>query len=197
MPPKTKRAGEKVTETDKARKTAEFPADIDDKDKWEKVTYDKLAVGDYIMYKTKPRTFRGKEHPVKINQGYVSLLQNEVGDAKWKDQEGKVLGMKNYNVSWSNNTKDIDEMYRSLTTKTVRSKGLEKSTESLPERQEEKRVIAKAKEEMKQKDKEESKKLEQDPDALQKLAKEIERELNPPAKRQRKSRAKPQFAESS
>lgn len=186
-----------MTETDKPRKSNEFPADIDDKDKWEKVTYDKLAVGDYIMYKVKPRTYKGKEHTEKINKGYVSLVQNEVGDALWKGQEGKVLGMKNYNISWSNNTKDIDVMYRSLTTEAVRSKGLEKSAESLPKRQEEKQVKEKAKEEMRQEDKKESKKLEQDPDTLQKIAKEIERELNPPAKRQRKSRAKPQPAESS
>lgn len=193
MPPKrTKRAGKKVTETDKQAKHKGFPDDITDKDKWEKVTYDKLAVGDYITYQMNARSFKGKQYEPKVNKGYVSMLQDERGDARWKEQDGKVLGMKNYNVSWSNNTKDIGDIYRSLTTDQVRKKGLEKVAESVPKRRELKRDLAAVEREKQNAAKQESKQLEQDPDALHKLAAELEGELTPRPKKPRKPRTKPQ-----
>lgn len=177
MPPR-KYTKTQPTEEDKAKGKKASALPTDNKD-YSKVKYEDLEKGDYIMYEMKARSYNGKEYPAKINQGFVSMIQNEVGNALWKDQEGKVLGMTNYGKTWTNNTKDIGDIYRQSKEAALekKKKGLATVKENEPKRAEKRKIVAEAEASMQKKEKEAAKELENDPEALGKLAKEIQKEL--------------------
>jgi len=190
MPPR-KYVRKTPSEDDAKKPKTKTALPTDDKD-YTKVQYSDLKKGDYIMYEVKARTYKDKEYPAKVNQGFVSLIQNEVGDALWKDQDGKVLGMTNYGKSWTNNTKDIGDIYRQSdeANKAKRQKGLKKHMENAPARAEKRKVVAKVEKMLQEEDKDEAQKREQKPDELVALAKEISTEIKKskrPAKKPRSS----------
>jgi len=178
MAPKKYTRKEPARTEDSSKTKTKTSLPTDDKD-YKKAGYSDLKKGDYIMYEVKPRTYQGKDYPAKVNQGFVSMLQNEVGDALWKDQEGKVLGMTNYGKSWTNNTKDIGDIYKQTEEAALakKKKGLESIAKKAPERAEKRKIKAEVEAEVLDKEKKEAKLTELDADALKKLAESIQTEL--------------------
>lgn len=91
-------------------------------DNFTKIDYSDIKKGDYILYKTKARPAYNKgvgpstikNYPTRWAQGYISLVPDEEGVAKFGEDHRNVLGFIGARrKSWSTRKENIIEVYRS------------------------------------------------------------------------------------
>lgn len=91
-------------------------------DNFTKIDYSDIKKGDYILYKTKARPAYNKgvgpstikSYPTRWAQGYVSLVPDEEGVAKFGEEHREVLGFIGARrKSWSTRKENLVEIYRS------------------------------------------------------------------------------------
>ncbi len=153
----------------------DLPEDFDKN--FDKIKLEDIQVGDFIIYKAKERSFKGKDYPERWCQGYVSMRQNEVGKETFDTDGGEVVGFKNRGILWTVNSKNVLEWHKSKKTKEIREKATKRKKDTEPAREKKRQEKRKAEAEVLENDKEVAKDIEKNPDVIQTIRKEIEKEL--------------------
>jgi hypothetical protein len=93
---------------------------------FEKTTPSQIKIGDYILYLTKEREYKGNKYPQRWCQGYISLIPDEEkGRPKWGDEYKNIFGFINRGRPWTINTNNVIEFYKSkLDPRIFREKGI-------------------------------------------------------------------------
>lgn len=166
----------------------ELPKDFEKN--FDKTEADKIAVGDFVIYRTKDREFKGMKKEAKWVQGYVTMIQNEAGKVRFEGtDEGQVIGFNLRGKNWTANTSYITEIHKSNMPKDQFKKKAKKALDDQkPEREAKRKRIGEAEKVQLETDKQESKDLENKPDLLSTIQKELEAELNPEKKPEKKPR---------
>jgi len=81
---------------------------------FEKINPSNIKIGDYILYLTKEREYKGNKYPQRWCQGYISLIPDEErGRPKWGDDYKNIFGFINRGRPWTINTNNVLEFYKS------------------------------------------------------------------------------------
>lgn len=182
----------------------ELPSDFEKN--FNEVKVNDIEVGDFIIYKTKSRPAynkvdkkaNGELQPERYCQGYISMIPNDKGKELWKDQSGTILGFKNRGITWSVNSNNVTEFYKSkLTSEDMREESLKKAAEGRKEKQKKRVEEAKAEEVIGKEKKKKSRKVELSVEEFAKLNEEIQKDMDEATKEkepvvEEKTKEKPQ-----
>jgi hypothetical protein len=94
---------------------------------FEKINPSEIKIGNYILYLTKEREYKGNKYPQRWCQGYVSLIPDkEKGFERWGENYIKIFGFINRGRPWTINTDNVVEFYKSkLDPRIFREKGIQ------------------------------------------------------------------------
>ena len=163
----------------------ELPEDFEKN--FDKVNVDEIEVGDFIIYKTKSRPSynkverkaNGEMQPERYCQGYISMIPNDKGKELWKNQEGTILGFKNRGISWTANSSNVLEFYKSkLSSEDLREASLKKAAEGRQRKQKKNIEEAKAEQVVGEENKKKSRKVELNPKQLEEINNEIQKDMD-------------------
>ncbi|MCE5329926.1 hypothetical protein LLG07_06310 [bacterium] len=107
---------------------------------FEKISPSQIKIGDYILYLTKEREYKGNKYPQRWCQGYISLIPDEEkGRPRWGDDYKLIYGFINRGRPWTIRTDNVLEFYKSkIDPKVFREKAIsmkEKKVNKSPEKE--------------------------------------------------------------
>jgi hypothetical protein len=102
---------------------------------FEKISPSQIKIGDYILYLTKEREYKGNKYPQRWCQGYISLIPDEEkGRPRWGDEYKNIYGFINRGRPWTININNVIEFYKSkLDPKIFREKAISMKEKKIQE----------------------------------------------------------------